>query len=553
MDKYLPIQNLAREDFIINGFTLIPMEDVGDFSRNVWSNYLFPSLHPAAAISPPIMALMILLIACFNFANTTIAATGRRLKEIGIRKTFGGFRQQLIVQFFLETILICIMATLAGLAIASFLVPAYSSLWPYMTLYMTLSGHWGFILFLVLLLLLTGFLSGVYPAFYISSLKPVDILRSRSKYGKTGMVSNILLSLQFTISIMALVMGIVFLQNSKYQDTIDLGYDRDQLIIVPINSDFYNQYHESVIDNPLIISVAGTQEHIGYGSYRRPVEDENKQIEVDVLDTGPEYASTMGLRLIEGRLFDPLRADADKHESIIINEQLLSDFGWDEAIGKTITLYDTTRLTVIGVVEDYYNNGLWSKIEPSFIRLSNEEIYYNLIVRASTENLPEVLEYLRETWQSLFPSYIFTGIYQEDTLKEGKDINDSIMKVNLFLAIVATFLSLIGIYSLVSLSVLHRTKEIGIRNVIGSSVGNVIMLLSKRFIIILVIASIVGCVAGYYLSAMLLDSIWDYFLDITISMLLFSVFIMFVMTAITITGKTYKAATSNPVKALQTE
>ena len=176
-----------------------------------------------------------------------------------------------------------------------------------------------------------------------------------------------------------------------------------------------------------------------------------------------------------------------------------------------------------------------------------------MVVRASQENLPEVLGYLQEKWQNLFPSYIFSGRYQEDTMQEGKDVNDSIMKVNMFLAVVASFLSLIGIYSLVSLSVLHRTKEIGIRNVVGSSVGNMILLLSRRFLIILTISSILGCAGGYYLSVMLLDSIWDYFLEITIWLLLFSVFLMFVMTAFTIAGKTYSAATRNPVWALQTE
>jgi putative ABC transport system permease protein len=234
LDKYLDIQNRAREDFIITSFRLVPMKDVGDNSRDIWSSSLFSALHPAATMTPPIMALMILLIACFNFANTTIAAMGRRLKEIGLRKTFGGYRTQLIVQFFMESLIITGLATLIGIAIARFLVPAYSSLWEYMTLTMSMAGAWNFVVFLLVLLLLTGFMSGVYPAFHISRLNPVEILRSSARIGKTGLVSSILLTLQFSISIMALIMGVVFLKNSEYQATLDLGFDRDKIIVVSI-------------------------------------------------------------------------------------------------------------------------------------------------------------------------------------------------------------------------------------------------------------------------------------------------------------------------------
>jgi len=554
LNKYLPIQNRAREDFIIRDFRLIPLRDVGDSSREIWSSNLFPALHPAATIAPPIMALMILLIACFNFANTTIASMGKRLKEIGLRKTFGGFRMQLVIQFFLESLVISILATLVGIAIARFLVPAYSSLWEYMTLDMSMAGNWSFIGYIALLPVLTGFISGVYPALSISRLRPVEILRSTARLGKTGIVSSILLNLQFTISIMSLIMGVIFLGNSKYQDTLDLGFERDKLIVVPIIPDHFDEYYETIRDNPIIEAASGTQQHMGFGVYRRPLKDQDKQIEVDVMDVGPEYSRTIGLRLIEGRLFDADRVDADRNGSIIVNEQFIKDFGWnDSAIDRTLSLYDTTQLRVVGVVEDYYTSGVWRSIEPAIIRLASNDRYYNLVVRASPDNLPLVFDYLEETWQNLFPSYVFTGMYQEETMQEGKDINDSITKINLFLAIVATILSLIGIYSLVSLNILHRTKEIGIRNVAGSSVIRIILLLSKKFAIILALAAIMGCAGGYYISAMLLDSIFEHYLDITVWMLLFSVLVMFLITGITITLKTYAAATQNPVKALQSE
>jgi len=264
-------------------------------------------------------------------------------------------------------------------------------------------------------------------------------------------------------------MGIVFLKNSEFQKTMDMGYDREKLIVVPLISEHFHQYREAIIDNPLIISAAGTQQHIGFGIYRRPLKYQDMQVEVDVMDVGPEWISAVGLRQIEGRLFDPLRVDADRNGSIIINEQFVKDFKLKDPVGKTFTLYDTTTFTVIGVVEDYLVSAVRREVEPAILKLSNDDTYYNLVVRAEPEHLFEIKEYMREKWQEIFPSYVFSGMFQEETMEEEKYINESIVKINMFLAIVATMLSLIGIYSLVSLSVLHRTKEIGIRNVVGAS------------------------------------------------------------------------------------
>ena len=153
LKNYIPVQNRAREDFRINRFTLVPLDDVGENTRNIWSSGLFPSLHPAALIAPPVMAIFILLIACFNFANTSIATFSKRLKEIGLRKTFGGQRKQLVTQFMFETFIICFLALLIGIIIAEFLVPAYSNLWAYMSIELTFTEYAFFWVFLFLLLI----------------------------------------------------------------------------------------------------------------------------------------------------------------------------------------------------------------------------------------------------------------------------------------------------------------------------------------------------------------------------------------------------------------
>jgi ABC-type antimicrobial peptide transport system permease subunit len=554
MKTYLPVQNKAREDFRINRFTLVPLKEVGANSRNIWSSGLFPSLHPAALIAPPIMAIFILLIACFNFANTSIATFSKRLKEIGLRKTFGGQRKQLVTQFMFETLIICLLALFVGIAFAGFLVPAYSSLWAYMSIELTFNDYTFFWVFLILLLLVTGFISGVYPAMYVSSFSPVNVLKGASPFRGSGKLSSVLLALQFSISVMALVMGIVFAKNAEYQKTLDLGYDRDKLIIVPVPQTYFNSFRNEILSNPKVISAEGTQNHIGYGSYRRPIKDLEKQLEVDVMDIGHGYAQTIGLRLVDGRFFDELRGAADiTNESIIVNQKLANDFGWKEAIGRTVTLYDTTRLTVIGVVEDFYLGGVWEEIEPAMLRIIPADRYGQLAVRANPEDLSSVLEFISSKWKNMATNFIFGGRLQEDLMQEEKDINGSIMKVNIFLAIAATLLSLIGMYNLVSLDIIRRTKEMGIRKIQGAPVPLIMYLVSKKFLIVLVVASVLGCAGGYYMSVMLLDSIWDYFVEIGIGILLLASSIMFVATILTIIFKVTKTALRNPVDSLRYE
>ncbi len=554
MKTYLPVQNRAREDFRINRFTLVPLKDVGKNSRKIWSPSLYPALHPAAVLAPPVMALFILLIACFNFANTSRSIFSRRLKEISLRKTFGGQRKQLVAQFMFETFIICFLAMVTGIVIAEFLVPAYSSLWAYMTIKLTFVQYPVFWLFTVLLLLVTGFVAGVYPALYVSGFNPVEVIKGESAYKGSGRLSVILLTLQFSISIMSLVMGIVFARNADYQRTLDLGYDRNKIIIIDVPPSDYASLLNEILTDPKVISAEGTQYHIGYGVYRRPVKDREKPLEVDVMEIGPGYAQTMGLHLLEGRLFDETREDADiSNGSIIVNQKFVKDLGWDQAVGRTVTLYDTTKLTVIGVVKDFYTNGLWAAIEPLMFRLVPNKQYSLIAVRGNTQDLPEILEFAKMKWKSLGINAVFGGRLQEDIMQEEKDINGSILKVNLFLAVVATLLSLIGMYNLVSLDIIRRTKEIGIRKIQGAPVPVIMYLISRKFIVVLLIASVIGVAGGYYMSLMMLDSIWDYFIDITGGMLLLAVMIMFTATIATVMVKIMKAAMRNPVDSLRYE
>ncbi len=552
--SYVPVQNRAREDFRIKRFNLIPLKDVGNTSRNIWSSGLFPSLHPAALIAPTLMAVFLLLIACFNFANTSRSIFSKRLKEIGLRKTFGGTRQQLVSQFMLETLVICSLALVSAIIMAEFLVPAYSNLWNYMFLELTFTKYPFFWVFLVLLVLLTGFISGVFPALYVSAFHPAGIFKGDSSIRGSGELSMILLTLQFSISVMALVLGVVFWENAIYQKTLDLGYDRDRITIVPVPPVAASALRNEVLTDPRVEYAAGTRNHIGWGAYRRPVKDQDRRLEVDVLDVGPEYCQAMGLRLRSGRLFDKTRVGADReNNSVIVNSEFMKSIGWNDWNSKYVTLYDSIRLNIIGVVDNFYTSGLWQKINPAVIRLTQDDNYGILAVRTKASDVAGVLEFIEKKWRTMIPDAVFNGQPQEEVLREEKNINNSILKVNIFLAVTASLLSLIGMFSLVSIDIIRKTKEIGIRKILGAPLHVLMMRLGKKFLAVVIIASIAGCAGGFYLSMQLLDSIWDYFVKIRPGMLLSSAAIMIVATLLTIFFKILSASRQNPVDSLRYE
>jgi len=204
-------------------------------------------------------------------------------------------------------------------------------------------------------------------------------------------------------------------------------------------------------------------------------------------------------------------------------------------------------------MENFYPYGFWSKIEPTLLKLGVKERMRMLVVQANEENLPAVNDFLLTEWENVIPNAVYPGFFQKDILAEAKDINRQIMNIFLFLAIVSVILSLIGLYTLVSLNIIRRTREIGIRKVLGASVFSLVKAINRDFVIILLIASALGSALGYYLSEMLLASIWTIYMDTSVFSFIIPLVFIFLVSILTLSGKVYKAATRNPVDSIKYE
>lgn len=554
--KYAAIQSETREDFQVNAFWLQTMAEVPFNSRDInGSNLGNETLHPQHITVPNIMALLILLLACFNFTNTAIAMSNKRLKEIGIRKTVGGSRQQLVIQFLGENLFLCFLALILGLLFSIWLVPKYNSMWPNVDVVVTLLDNPKLVLFLLSILIGTGLLAGGYPAFFVSRYKPVEILRGSLKVGSSSMLSRVLLGLQMFISVLALVFGFTFYQNSIYQEELDLGYERDGVLMVPLNdSNEAQRFKAAVETNPEVEYTALTNNHVGWGSYGRAVRSGELTYEVSVFDVGINYVEVLGFRVRQGRSFDEANRQNDKVNGILINERFASQFGWTDPIGERVTIQDTLNLTVVGLLDDFYTWGFWGSIDPVMFRLKDDQDLSMLIVKVPKEVLGGTIDYLEQTWTELIknrPSNVLT--HETEVLGEAKDVNVNILQMFLFLAVIAVVLSAIGLFTLVSINIQSRIKEIGIRKVLGASILRIATLINRPFLIIVGLASVVGAGLGTYLVSGLMGTIFTYHVTPNVISGLIPVFLILLVALLSISGKVVKAAKRNPVDSLRYE
>jgi len=555
LQKYAENNNVVREDFIIREFALQSLVDmaVTDQANNVYSRWTNNSSPPAAVVAPALMAILVLLIACFNMTNTAIAISSRRLKEIGIRKVMGSMRTQIIAQFIGETAFICFVALLLGLFLGEVLFVAWNSLWEDMKL----SSHYlddpQFLFFLIGVLSFTALLAGSYPAFYISSFEPVSILKGKLKFGGTNYFTRVLLGLQYAISLLGIIFAVAFYENSLFQKSFNLGFDQESVIIAYVDSRAeYETYRNALLQNKDIVSIAGSKHSVFSSRYNDPVKYESKQLEVDIIDVGDGYLPTMGLTLTKGRDFVK-DSETDRKESVIVTEKFAEHFGWKDPLGKEVTWMDTTKLYVIGVVKDVYTKGLWEEMDPMMIRYTAPENYTHVIVKAPVEKLSEINTFMENQWKTVFPNRLYNGRFLNEDMAEASTVNNNIVKMFAFLGIIALILSATGLFTLVSLNIIKKMKEIGVRKVLGASIANITRIINKEFAIILLLASFLGSALAYFAVDALMDSIWDYYQPTTQMAMILSVLVMFTVSAVAIGYKVLTAASMNPVNTLRDE
>jgi len=503
-----------------------------------------------------IVAIFILLIACINFMNLTTARSVKRAKEIGVRKVVGAVRGVLIRQFIGEAVLLTFIAVALAIILVAILLPPFNSITQKQIAYPF--GNPTFWFGLTILTLITGFISGSYPALFLSAFNPVKVLKGAVKLSAgANWFRKGLVVFQFILSVVLIIGTIVVSKQINFIQTKNLGYDRENLIYVPLDGDLtakYEVFKDEALKGPGIQGVTRiTNTPTNFGSSTSGVKWDGKDPNTNVMFTqvsvGYDFVPTMKLKIADGR--DYSRAFVTDTNNYIINESALKRIGYANPIGKPLTMWGN-KGKIVGVLKDFHFHSLHDPILPLIIRLREKEVYGNILVRTKPGQTKQALETIGKLCRELNPSFTFSYSFADEDYKKlykNEQIVSSLCNAFAFLAI---FISCLGLLGLAMFTAEQRIKEIGIRKVLGASLGSLFALLSKEFLILVVVALGIASPLAWLFMHWWLQG-YSYRTSIDWWVFVLSGVVAIFIAMLTVSIQSAKAAMLNPVKNLRSE
>ena len=555
INKYIPLLNNARPEWKVNRFELVRFMDPKILKGSV-TNFSYGNLRIDTGYMTIFssMAILILLIACFNLANTTMALMGNRLKEVGIRKVMGGTTAQILIQFIFEMSWISLLAVIVGFAIFQHMSIAFFSLWD-MHLMVRDMDPLGLLLAILVIFLLTTLIAGIYPAFYSKKFQPAAIFHNRYKLRRAGITSVILNAVQFMLSIMVLAGGMIFLKNEFFIHSMDLGYQRENIINIPVKDNIeFNLMRDRIENNPAITDWCYSRDILGYLGYQNTILMlDTGEMEIRFLKITGAYLDMMHIHLNQGRFFNKNEA-SDYTDAVIVNQAFVDLFNLEDPVDKMINLKNGKRY-IIGVTHNVVSSVFKGHAPvPEIYLEASEDESLNLIVESESENSTMVFNNLADSWKKLIRFRPFPGFYQDSlALGNAEQTSRNIKTIILYLGVIGAFLSIAGIFALSTLNVASRLKEIGIRKVMGATTQTILFSLNKTFVLLLGISVLAGIVLSYYFTDYLLSRVYEYHTSVSFVILFASGFVVVFLALFTTSSTIYRAAITNPSKILRAE
>ncbi len=507
------------------------------------------------------IAIFALMIACINFMNLSTARSSKRSTEVGIRKVLGANKGSLIKQFLGESLLMSMIAFVLAIVFTLLALPAFSTA-SGKELYLSVSEHAWILGGFFVLSIITGFLAGMYPAFYLSSFKPVRILNSLAAVS----VRKGLVVFQFVISAILIISSIVISKQMDYMRSKDLGFTKDQEMIIPLRTEIakatYQSLKTALTKTSGVVSVGASTYYPGIfnpsdrGLYKEGSTVENAQL-VRINGVDETLIQTLGIKLVAGRLFFKDYVN-DTARGIVLNEEAVAKIGFaspQEAVGKPVYMgaggFDNS-LEIVGVVKNFHFQDLHLPIAPFGFTLRSRPSYNYLLVHTNTNNFASFLGEMTAAWKKLNPAEPFEYNFLDAEFQKNYQAQDRLAAIVKYFTIIAILISCLGLFGLATFSAEQRTKEIGIRKVLGASVSNLVLLISKDFIKLVLIAIILASPLAWWIMNKWLQD-FAYRTDIGWTVFVLSASIACIIAFITVSTQAIRAAISNPVKSLRTE
>ncbi len=509
------------------------------------------------------IALFILLIACINFMNLSTARSAKRAKEIGMRKVIGALRGSLIRQFFGESILLSFFALLFSIGIVALLLTPFNDITG-KDISLSILFEPDLIFGLLAITLFTGIVSGFYPALFLSSFRPVKVLKGTVNKGSKGVAfRRVLVVLQFSISIFLILGTFVVFKQLDYMKNKELGFNKDQVMYLDLKGNLKEKYDvlKNVFKNVNgVITVTGSRDRPAlYGSNSGGIEWDGKEKDNEVLvgfssiDYG--YLDALGIKLKSGRDFSQeFTSDEVSIENetgnFLINEELEKLMGDGSAIGKRIKFMGVEG-HVIGVMKNYHYSQLSKKIEPLALTLFKSGIS-NLILKISSDNISETMDNLKTAWSSVLNNYPFEFKFLDEDFDRMYRSEERMFDILKYFAIMAIIIACLGLFGLASFTAEQRTKEIGIRKVLGASEFNLTFLLCREFALLVLISNLIAWPVSYFMLSGWLED-FAYRISLEWSYFLLAALLVMIIAVLTVSFQAIKAAIANPVRSLRYE
>ncbi|MEO6455927.1 MAG: ABC transporter permease [Ginsengibacter sp.] len=506
-----------------------------------------------------LIGIFIIIMACINFINLATAQSVGRSKEVGIRKVLGSNRRQLFLQVMSETGMVVIIACILAAGLTALCLPYikhFASIEERLSLF---NQHTLF--FMLLIIVLVTILSGIYPSLVLSGYKPALALKNKITSARAGGISlrRGLVVTQFAISQVLIIGTIVAVSQMSFVNNADLGFNKEAVLILTGNSDSaviarLPAFKEKLSQIPGIQAVSfstdapSSDNNWSTNFAFNHKEDENFQLSLKFADE--DYFKTYGLKMLAGRVYDK----SDTTKEVVINETLLQKLNMKnpyEVIGKDIRLGRSAWKKIVGVVKDFKTNSLREKIKPLLIAEKND--YYSLTsVKIRSSNVTQTQSGIQSVWNQFFPEYAYSAAFIDENVAKFYEQESHLSSLYKFFAGIAIFISCLGLYGLVSFMAVQRTKEIGVRKVLGASVTNIVYLFSREFTILIAIAFVIAVPVSYYMMSTWLNN-FEYKTKFGIEVFFLSIIISMIIAWITVGYKAIKAAIANPIKSLRTE
>ena len=506
-----------------------------------------------------IVAVFLILIAAMNYMNLSTARSTRRAREVGLRKVVGSRRGPLVLQFLSESVFFTVISLIISIVLLLVLLPKFNLLaGKSFDLHVIFSP--AVLLSALGVILIVGIFGGSYPAFFLSRFSPTTVLKGEITQGSAGsLFRKILVVMQFGISVIMIICTMVVFSQLNYMKTMDQGFDQENVLRLELNNAMTQKYpvlKEALLGNNNIKYVGSTTTDVGEGSAKLVFNVETdlgmSQRGINFAVVDHDFVEALKIKIIEGRDFQQ-DMPSDTLTGVIINETLAKRMNWTNPIGKKVEAgnADNLRARVIGVMKDYHQTGMYNEIE-SLLLAYNTSINNIIYIKLTGKDMQQTLSFIETKWKEVFPDQPYTYTFLQERFNRQFEADEKRGLIFTLFTILAIFIACLGLFGLASYLVEQRTKEIGIRKVFGANESTILLLISKDFLVLVLISMVIAFPVSYYFMSNWLQN-YVYRTKIGWSIFFFAGLLTFVITIITISYKAYRAAILNPADSLKTE